>query len=311
MLSIINMEMAMRWLITALLAAAMLGCASKTPVAKQPPVVHPLRAARPIDRLKDAPLYTFNEAEVDAYLKYLHEAEKDPIARVVHLARKNIGQPYAIYLLGEFPYETYDPDPMYCLEKSDCVTFVEHTYAMALSKDWASFFKLLQRIRYKDGKVGMLTRNHETVADWEPNNSWLFEDITGTLGGGKETTKLHLLWQPSKFFGQFGIGQDMKDVVVDSVYVPAANVPHIVKELHPGDLIHIVRGTAKEQYVGHFGMITFAADGKVNMLHSHEPRVGEGPLLDYFKHNPKTLGIKVLRPRTQLEQIVAMNVKAN
>src|SRR3954471_12181541 len=179
------------------------------------PVLRQIPAARSIKKLKEAPLYSFNERDVDAYLGYLHDAEPDPIKRVVHLARKNIGQPYAIYLLGEYPYELYDPDPMYCLEKSDCVTFVENTYAMALSHDWPGYFKTLQRLRYKDGKVGMLTRNHESVADWDPNNGWLFEEITAKLAGGSKTKPMHLVWQPSAFFARWGIGQDLKDVTVD------------------------------------------------------------------------------------------------
>src|SRR5947207_1713426 len=90
----------------------------------QSPVVHPMRPARPLTKLAVAPLYSFSEKDVDAYLKHLADTESDPIKRVIHLARKDIGQPYEIYLLGEGPYELYDPDPMYCLEKSDCVTFV-------------------------------------------------------------------------------------------------------------------------------------------------------------------------------------------
>src|SRR5438128_284233 len=85
------------------------------PVDAELPIVHPLPPARPIATLKDAPLYTFSETDVDAYLKYLRTTEPDPIQRLLHLARKNIGQPYEIYLLGEYPYELYDPDPMYCL----------------------------------------------------------------------------------------------------------------------------------------------------------------------------------------------------
>src|SRR4051794_20339030 len=79
------------------------------------PINNPVRTPRSMKRLKAAPLYSFSEAEVGVYLKQLQEDEPDPIKRVVHLARKNIGQPYEIYLLGEFPYEMYDPDPMYCL----------------------------------------------------------------------------------------------------------------------------------------------------------------------------------------------------
>ena len=194
------------------------------------PVIRQLKAPRSLSKLKAAPLYGFSEKEVDVYLKYLSESEPDPIKRVIHLARKQIGQPYEIYLLGEWPYETYDPDPMYCLEKSDCVTFVEHTYAEALSRDWQGFFKTLQRLRYKDGKVGMLTRNHETSADWDPNNSWLFEDITEKLGWKEATKPMHLVWKPSKFFVKFGLGEDMADVTVESSYIPRDKVESIVSQ---------------------------------------------------------------------------------
>jgi hypothetical protein len=295
------------------IALALVGCSSQTAPTTQPvkksPIVHPLRTPRSLEKLKSAPLYTFNEAEVDVYLRYLAKAEPDPINRVVHLARKNIGQPYDIYLLGEAPYEMYDPDPMYCLNKSDCVTFVEHMYAMGLSDNWTSFFNLLQRLRYKDGKVGMLTRNHESVADWEPNNAWLFDDISTSIGDAKQSVPLHLVWRPSKFFAQFGIGQDMKDVVRDSTYIPRQNIPNILKDLRQGDLIHIVRGNEKVQSVTHFGMMTSGSKGEVNFLNSRSPRVIEETLMDYLTHNKKVMGIKVLRPRPNPQQLVAANVK--
>ena len=123
-----------------------------------------------IQTLESKPLYEFSEAEVGAYIKHLQAAEPDLRKRIVHLARKNIGQPYDIYLLGEMPFETYDPQPIYCLTKSDCVVFTEHTYAMALTGDWPSFIKMLERIRYRDGQIGVATRNHYTEADWDKSN---------------------------------------------------------------------------------------------------------------------------------------------
>jgi hypothetical protein len=269
------------------------------------PITHPIHKPRTLKKLKAAPLYSFNEREVDVYLKYLHESEPDPIARLIHLARKEIGQPYEIYLLGEYPYELYDPDPMYCLEKSDCVTFVENMYAMALSNDWPTYFQSLQRLRYKNGKIGMLTRNHETSADWDPNNAWIFDEITASLGDGHQTVPFHLVWKPAKFFAQFGIGQDLKDVPINSVYIPQANITHILPDLRPGDIIHIVRGNAREQYVGHFGLVTKAANGTVMMLHSAEPAVREQALMDFVEKNADdTLGIKVLRPKAELQKLM-------
>lgn len=267
------------------------------PPEKHDPVVNPIRPARPIKKLKLAPLYSFSEKDVDAYLKFLATEEPDPIARVMHLARKNIGQPYEIFLLGEGPFETYDPDPMYCLAKSDCVTFVEHTYAMALSRDWPGFFHTLQRLRYKDGKVGMVTRNHESVADWTPNNAWLFDDITPKLGNGGATAPLHMVWSPRKFFARYGIGQQLADVTIDSVYVPRAKVASILGGLKDGDVVQVVRGNATEQYVGHFGLVSRGTDGVVHMIHSAEPTVREQGLIDYMEKNPKTLGYRFLRAK--------------
>src|SRR5687767_3967095 len=63
---------------------------SEDPPEKNDPVVNPMRSARSIKRLKIAPLYAFNEKDVDTYLKFLADDEKDPLKRVMHLARKNI-----------------------------------------------------------------------------------------------------------------------------------------------------------------------------------------------------------------------------
>jgi len=283
--------------------------AGEEPPEKLDPVVHPMRKARSIKRLKVAPLYSFNEKDVDAYLKFLADEHKDPIERVMHLARKNVGQPYEIFLLGEGPYEVFDPDPMYCLNKSDCVTFVEHTYAMALSRDWPTFFRTLQRLRYKDGKVGMVTRNHESVADWNVNNAWLFEEITPHLGDGKAATAMHMVWKPAKFFAQYGIGQDMLDVPISSTFIPRDRIASILSELKDGD-VQVVRGNAREQYIGHFGLVARGADGTtVNMIHSAEPAVREQGILDYLEKNPKTLGYKFLRARPEPQAVVDATVK--
>lgn len=279
------------------------------PAPKLDPVVNPMRAARSIKRLELAPLYSFNEKDVDAYLKFLAADEPDPIARVMHLARKNIGQPYEIFLLGEGPFEVFDPDPMYCLEKSDCVTFVEHTYAMALSRDWPTFFRTLQRLRYKDGKVGMVTRNHESVVDWNVNNGWLFEEITAKLGDGKAATPMHVVWQPAKFFKPYGIGQDLPDVTLSSTYVPRDKVASILPELKDGDVAQVVRGTAKEQLIGHFGLVARGEGDQVNMIHSAEPAVREQGILDYLEKNPKTLGFKFLRVKPEPQSVVDATVK--
>jgi N-acetylmuramoyl-L-alanine amidase-like protein len=228
------------------------------------------------------PLYQFSEKDVDKYLSYLEVAEPDQAKRVVHLARKNIGQPYQIFLLGEFPYEIYDKDPLYCLEKSDCVTFVEHTYAMALAYDWPSFFAYLQRIRYRDGEIGMTTRNHDTLPDWIPENSkWLIRDITESLAGDKAKS-MKVKTSRKKFYKKWNIGQDEKEETIETDYIPSDIVPDIVDELKGGDMVNVIRGYGKAQWCGHVGVITKSEDGTVNFLHSCSSGVREEPILEYL-----------------------------
>lgn len=250
-----------------------------------------------LGHLKFKPLYQMTPQEVDQYLGYLYRREPDLQKRIVHLARKNIGQPYEIFLLGEFPFELYDPDPLYILEKSDCVVFSEHTYAMALSRDWREFFKTLMRLRYKDGEIGMLTRNHYTITDWDRNNAWFLRDITREVGGD-ETAPLYKVVRRANFFSKYGIGQDIPPETVHDWYVPSEVVLRNLDRLHEGDFVNVIRGNEQSQYAGHVGLITRGKAGEVYFLHSTPPQVREELLSDYLERTKgRTLGLKFLRPR--------------
>ena len=260
---------------------------------------------RPLATLEALPLYKFTETDLDAYLKHLHTAMPDARQRLLHLAHKNLGQPYDIYLLGEGPFELYDPDPLYNLQKSDCVTFVEFTYAAALSHDWPSFFSTLMKLRYKNSQIGMVTRNHESVADWNPNNSWLFYEATDDIGG-PAVKPFNMTWKPAKFFAKYGIGQELPDVTICQSYIPTAAVAAISTKLRPGDVVQIVRGKdtpgkpPADKWVGHFTLAIPDADGVVRrLLHSSGPKVKIEPILDVLD-GKQDVGIKVLRPRSEI-----------
>ncbi len=259
---------------------------------------------RSIDVLREAPLYTFNEHELDAYLGWLSRQEMSEQERAVHLARKNVGQPYRLFLLGEYPFELYDPDPLYCLSASDCVTFVEHTYAMTLSDDWRSFFRVLQRLRYRDGVVGILTRNHFTEADWNLNNAWLFQDVTTMLRGAKPAA-MRVRIDRLRFFAQYGLIPDEPVQIFVDTYIPRENVSAVASGLRDGDIVEVVRGNETWQYVGHMGLIARDDAGRPNLIHSTKPAVREEPLLDYITRNPAVLGFKFLRRIDTTEQSIA------
>lgn len=252
------------------------------------------RPPRTVDRLRHAPLHTLDEDELDVYLKWLDGREPDVLKRVARLARQNIGQRYRIFLLGEGPFERHDPDPLYCLAASDCVTFVEQTYAMALSDGWAPFFRTLQRIRYRGGEIGFSTRNHFTEADWNVNNRWLFEDVTASLVPGA-VVPMRVPTDRAAFFARKGIQTETPVEVVETTYVPREKLAEVAAHLRDGDVVEIVRGTPETPYVGHMGLILHDPGGGVTILHSGAPAVREESLREYIERRRNVIGMKFLR----------------
>jgi hypothetical protein len=259
--------------------------------------------ANEIAKIDEKPLYKCTEAEVDQYLKFLSATEPDLRKRIVHLARKNINQPYELFLLGEMPFEPYDPQPIYCLGKSDCLVFTEHTYAMALSHDWPGFMRLLQRIRYRDGQLGVVTRNHYTEADWNISNRWLVEDITKQLAGDT-AVKFHEAIDRTKFFkSRYKLDVKVPVEQHDDLYLPYEQIGRAKSQLQDGDFVNIVRATSKlgdpqnevfggNAFVGHVGLIAHGEDGQVHLIHSTEPKVREETIDSYISRATKDLKAK-------------------
>jgi hypothetical protein len=272
-----------------------------------------------LSKLVKKPLYKFSEVEVGTYLQFLNATEPDLRKRIVHLARKNIGQPYEIYLLGEMPFEPYDPQPLYCLGKSDCVVFTEHTYAMALSHNWPSFMKMLQRIRYRDGRLGVATRNHYTEADWNVSNTWLVEDITAELAGDA-AVKFEQTIDRAKFLkNRYRLEVDVPVVQHRDMYLPFEHIDRAKDALRDGDFVNTVRGTVNPDappsetfggsaFVGHVGLVVH--DGaEVHLIHSTRPKVREETFESYIARSttdkekldkegkPRLVGFKFLRLR--------------
>ncbi len=276
------------------------------------------------------PLYQFTETEVGIYLADLQATEPDLRKRIVHLARKNLGQPYELYLLGEMPFETYDPQPLYCLGKSDCLVFAEHTYAMALSRDWPGFMRLLQRIRYRDGRIGVATRNHFTETDWNPSNRWLVRDITTEIAGDRVLKFTEKIDRTKFLLGRYGLKTAIPVEDHIETCLPYVELARAAPFLRDGDCIEIVRGIVKpgvpasdtfggSAWIGHVGLVAHGADGSLHIIHSSDPAVREETIGQFITretaHNaerdtagkPRLLGFKFLRleddPWTNLRQL--------
>jgi hypothetical protein len=103
-------------------------------------------------------------------------------ARLVDLAGRFLGTPYAHSPLGEG--EGPDQDPRFRLDRVDCLTFVETTMALALSDTPEDVVHVLDSIRYQ-GRPDYAGRNHLMEAQWLPSNTakGFVREVTARLGG--------------------------------------------------------------------------------------------------------------------------------
>lgn len=256
-----------------LLCAALAGCAS-------PPVRPP--AAPTMQELLAKPIYQMSPQEVGRFVSYIHETEPDLRKRIALIGRKNIGQPYVLNLLGEYPIELHDSLPMFSLTHSDCVVFAEHTYAMAMSQSWEEFFWMLQRIRYNRGVIGVATRNHYTELDWNVNNGWLVTDISAELAG-TGAASYQLTVDRQKFLkNRHGTETSIPVQTSQVFYVPKQRVTDVLGKLQDGDFVNVISTRNGEYWASHVGLIVVDANGKRNFLNSAEPQVREESFDAFF-----------------------------
>jgi hypothetical protein len=229
------------------------------------------------------PIFRMQPEEVHALLGALHESEPDLRKRIATLARRNIGQPYEGFLLGEFPYELTDRQPLFDLAKSDCLVFAEHTYAMALAKSWEEFFWMLQRLRYKDGVIGVTTRNHFQEADWNAHNAWLLRDVTHELGGDAVVPYSMLVDRAAFFRKAFKIERAAPVQLVQDLYIPKDRIGPALRALDNGDFVNVVSDRGGETLVTHVGLIVVGDGGERRLVHSAEPAVREESFAEFIR----------------------------
>jgi hypothetical protein len=259
-----------------LAAAALSGCATSPVTAPATPTLPAGATAQlPLEQLLQKQLYQMSPVEAGRYVAWVHQAEPDLRKRIAAIGRKNIGQPYTLNLLGEFPYEVHDNLPMFSLDHSDCVVFAEHTYAMALSRSWEEFFWMLQRIRYRDGVIGVATRNHYTEMDWNVANRWLVTDVSAELAGPAGPS-YPMTVDRARFLKTRHHTE--RDIPVESsrqAYVPKEQVAAIASQLQEGDFVNVISTRNGEFWASHVGLVVLGPNGERHLLHSSEPQVRE------------------------------------
>jgi len=216
-------------------------------------------------------IYQMTPQEAGTFITEVRQAEPDLRKRIAAIGRRNIGQPYKLNLLGEFPYELHDTLPMYSLSASDCLVFAEHTYAMALSASWEEFFWTLQRIRYKDGVIGVASRNHYMEVDWNINNRWLLSDASSGASYAMRVDRAQFLKT------QHHVQRDIPLQDTLENYLPVERARQEFGTLDEGDMVEVVSVRKGQHMVTHVGLVVLDAQGGRRFLHSSAPEVREEP----------------------------------
>lgn len=165
-------------------------------------------------------------------------------ARIQHYSALGKGTPYLIYNLGEGEQDAVDPDPKIDFARTDCMTFCEHTLALAISNSYPEMYANLQKIRYKKGEISYTARNHFTIADWLPNNNWLLKDVTAQVGAGY-TKKMQKTIDRPTFYKRNGaskeaIAKAAKKEFFEVDYIPTEHLLKIKERLKGGEIVSIV-----------------------------------------------------------------------
>ena len=110
---------------------------------------------------------------------------------ILNVSHEFLGRPYALGPLGEG--EGIDADPLYRFDKFDCLTFVETVLAQSYTQNSTASFRtpsdyrdnyfknLMNKIRYKDGIISFVTRNHFQNPDWVENNSHFVQNKSNEI----------------------------------------------------------------------------------------------------------------------------------
>ena len=109
------------------------------------------------------------EEAQDILLRFKNETSVTK--RLDLISKTFVGLPYGQGgPLGEGPDGRYDQDPLYRFDTFDCTTYVETIMALALARDVDEFEVHLDKIRYENGDIDYLKRNHFTDLQWIPFN---------------------------------------------------------------------------------------------------------------------------------------------
>ena len=125
-----------------------------------------------------------SNASIEQLYHTLHSKPHQSLSdRISFISGTFLSKPYELGALGEGPHGDYDQFPLYRTDAFDCETYVDTVLALAFANSLSSFEHYIRQIRYKNGEVSFINRNHFTSVDWNKNNQQqgFIRDITTSI----------------------------------------------------------------------------------------------------------------------------------
>jgi hypothetical protein len=235
--------------------------------------------------------------------------------------------------LGEGESGRYDQDPLYRFDAFDCTTFVETVVSLALTHDVNAFENKMDEIRYENGEVDYLKRNHFPSLQWIPNNvrNGLLKEINHmilpaserklaeaviNLPGWLKMIKIEEIIVPMATLEErqnlveelHALSVQYSPIVATLDYLPISVLltkPQVLKRIPHGTIVNFVRPNwdltdviGTHMNVSHQGFIFQRKEGTILRHASTTGKVMEIGLLEYlkkFENHPTLKGIHLMQ----------------
>lgn len=265
-----------------------------------------------------------------------HETLPEGLAQFEAFSKIFLGLPYGNGgPLGEGPQGRYDQDPLYRFDTFDCTTYVETIVSLALAKDVNEFESQMDDIRYEDGMVDYLKRNHFPSLQWIPNNvrNGLLSEINHQILPQEELSVAEALinlpgWLQKHKIDAIKVplaSQDERELILQELraqaqfyspmaarltYIPIETLlkrPELIQKIPHGTIVNFVRpnwdlteASGTHMNVSHQGLLF--RKGKVlyqrHASTSDDRIVAELPFLEYikkFRNHPTLKGVHFMK----------------
>ena len=206
-------------------------------------------------------------------------------ARLEYFSRIMKGTPYKLGPMGESYLDSIENKPLVYMDSVDCVTYLEHALAMAISPNENEIFNTLQKIRYRGGSIGYVNRKHYLLADWVGEGTFARPmKIQGD-------TVVFRTMPKQSFFKAKKIKYESPDAPMELRYLPYDRAVEMASRPYEGPLM--VTGVAFVANMDnldatHTGFVVFRNGEKPLLRHAaYKKQVLELPLVDYLKSRSK------------------------